>query len=69
MSLPLRHLGVQLTYFRAEVVLAVLLESFKFMTPSEERNVVWNFAGVRYPTVGEQSNTAELPLKIVPINK
>ena len=46
----------------SEVVLSVLLSTFRF----EETNkpVVWNVGAVWYPTVGSESNTPELPLKV-----
>ena len=46
----------------AEVVLAVLLRTFKFSPSGKE--VVWNLAGVNYPTVGGTSNKPSMPLKI-----
>ena len=46
----------------AEVVLAVLLRSFKFSLGDED--IVWNLAGVNYPTVGKSSIKASLPMKV-----
>lgn len=48
-----------------EVVLAVLLSSFKFSPADKE--VVWNVAGIQYPTVDRISRKAEMPLKVTAI--
>ena len=48
-----------------EVVLAVLLRSFRFMPSDQE--VYWNLAGVNYPTVGKDGVKAALPLKLEPV--
>ena len=48
-----------------EVVLAVMLQCFKFRLSDKE--IVWNLAGINYPTVGSKSTFAELPLKLEPI--
>lgn len=45
-----------------EVVLAVLLRSFRF-SPSE-KDIVWNLAGVNYPTVGKYATKPSLPMKM-----
>ena len=47
---------------RAEVVLAVLIANFTFGLGSKE--IVWNNAGVAYPTVGKESKIPEMPLKV-----
>ncbi|PSR73292.1 hypothetical protein PHLCEN_2v10853 [Hermanssonia centrifuga] len=42
-----------------EVVLSVLLETFKFSISGTERDVVWNMAFVVYPsTVGKDSSSS-----------
>ena len=46
----------------AEVILAVLLPNFKFEL--SDKPIVWNHASVMYPTVGAESQTPEMPLKI-----
>ena len=51
----------------AEVVLVVLLTSFKFSMSEKSKEVVWNMAGIRYPTVGKVSGHAEFPMKLTPI--
>lgn len=50
-----------------EVVLATLLESFRFEMTNKE--VVWNMAGVKYPTVGKDSSYAEFPMKVTLIEE
>ena len=53
--------------FRAEVVLAVMLRSFKFH--STGKDIYWNLAGVSYPSVDKEPSTSEgvLPLKLEPL--
>ena len=48
--------------FWIEIVLTVLISTFKISPAKETRNVVWNLANVRYPTLGETSNKPSLPL-------
>lgn len=50
-----------------EVVLSLLLGSFKFSLPDHE--IVWNLAGVKYPTVGRISNTPSMPMKVELLNE
>lgn len=45
-----------------ELVLLVLLQSFKFETTGKP--IVWNNAPVLYPTIGKTSETPALPLKV-----
>ena len=45
-----------------EVLLAVLVANFTFALT--EKPIVWNVAGVRYPTVGWESNKAEMPMRV-----
>ena len=47
---------------RVEVVVAVLVANFTF-EPSG-KDIVWNHAGVAYPSVGRESKTPEMPLKV-----
>ena len=54
--------GAYTDVLSAEVVLAVMLRSFKF-TPSD-KEVYWNLAGVNYPTVGQAGSKAALYLKL-----
>lgn len=45
-----------------EVFLSVLLSSFSFELT--EKPIVWNVGPVMYPTVGEDSDRPELPLRV-----
>ena len=45
-----------------EVVLAVMLRSFKFSLG--EKEIYWNMAGVNYPTVGKVDNKPAEFLKL-----
>ena len=51
-----------LAYVPAEVVLTILLGSFKFSLPKQE--IVWNLAGVKYPTVGRASTKPSMPIVV-----
>lgn len=52
----------------AEVVLATIVSRFKIALADNADQVVWNFASVRYPTVGKDSNKPEYPIKLERIN-
>lgn len=54
---------------QTEVVLAIILESFRFSKADNGDKVVWNLAGVRYPTVGRESNKPSFPMKVELIAK
>ena len=45
-----------------EVVLSVLLESFKFSLTGKE--IVWNLSGVSYPTMDRESVEPSLLLRV-----
>ena len=47
--------------------MAVLLTNFKF-EPSD-KPIVWNNAGVAYPSVGRESKKPEMPLKVALLNR
>lgn len=51
-----------LTYDSAEVVLAVMLCSFRFSLG--EKEIYWNMGGVNYPTVGKVDNKPAEFLKL-----
>ncbi|KAI0816023.1 hypothetical protein BC628DRAFT_1334538, partial [Trametes gibbosa] len=55
-------IGFKYAQLELKVVLAVLLNSFKFALT--EKPVFWNHAGVMYPTVGEESKRPEMPLTV-----
>ena len=65
MRLPLRSLSLRSLTPRTEAMLPVLLDSFSF-APSG-KNIVWNIATVRYPTVGVEGMKPELPLVVTPL--
>ncbi len=46
----------------AEIVLSVLLKSFRF-SPSD-KEIVWNLSLVKYPTVGRESDRPSMPMKV-----
>jgi len=46
-----------------KVILAVLLETFTFSEADNGKDVVWNLAGIKYPTVGDNIEP-ECPLKV-----
>ena len=45
-----------------EIVLCILLSGFKFEL--SEKPVVWNFAGVSYPSMGYESTKPAMVLKV-----
>lgn len=50
-----------------EVVLSEMLANFTFEL--SERPVVWNMAGISYPTVGTENTKQELWLKVKKIHE
>ena len=46
----------------AEVVLAVLLSTFRFEL--SDKSIYWNLAGVVYPSVQKEGSEAEMPMKV-----
>ncbi|TFY63601.1 hypothetical protein EVJ58_g3147 [Rhodofomes roseus] len=55
-------IGFKFSELEMKVILSVLLSTFKFELT--DKPVVWNVASVRYPTVGTESNYAEMPMKV-----
>ncbi|KAL6306620.1 cytochrome P450 [Sparassis latifolia] len=55
-------IGFKFSELEMKVVLAVLLPNFTFEPTGKP--IVWNIAGVQYPTVGNESTRAEMPLKV-----
>ncbi|KAH9936146.1 cytochrome P450 [Fomitopsis serialis] len=55
-------IGFKFSEMEMKVVLSVLLTTFTFELP--EKPVVWNVAGVWYPTVDKASSKPEMPLKV-----
>ncbi|KAJ3489260.1 hypothetical protein NLI96_g2239 [Meripilus lineatus] len=60
-------IGFKFSQLEMKVVLSLLLGSFKFSLPDHE--IVWNLAGVKYPTVGRISNTPSMPMKVELLNE
>ncbi|KAK7676944.1 hypothetical protein QCA50_020062 [Cerrena zonata] len=58
-------IGFKFSNLEMKVVLAVLLESFRFEMTDKE--VIWNMAGVKYPTVGKGSSYAEFPMRVTAV--
>ncbi|KAI0917649.1 hypothetical protein AcW1_010348 [Taiwanofungus camphoratus] len=55
-------IGFKFADMELKVVLAVLLSTFTFELT--DKPIVWNVAGVWYPTVGKESNEPSMPLKV-----
>ncbi|CCM00988.1 uncharacterized protein FIBRA_03036 [Fibroporia radiculosa] len=55
-------IGFKFSEMEMKVVLSVLLTNFTFELTGKP--IVWNVAGVRYPTVGSVSNRPQMPLKV-----
>ena len=47
-----------------EVVFNLLLSKFKLIPADNAKDIVWNMAGVRHPTVGKDSVTPSFPVKL-----
>ncbi|KAJ3479659.1 hypothetical protein NLI96_g8906 [Meripilus lineatus] len=62
-------IGFKFSQLEMKVVLAIILESFRFSKADNGDKVVWNLAGVRYPTVGRESNKPSFPMKVELIAK
>ena len=48
-------------------MLSVFLDAFKFTVSDKE--IVWNIATMRYPTVGKDGVKPELPLVVAPLHE
>lgn len=48
----------------SEVLLTIILSSFKVSYAKESKDVVWNLASVRYPTVGKESTLPSCPITL-----
>ncbi|KAM5533699.1 hypothetical protein V8D89_012666 [Ganoderma adspersum] len=55
-------IGFKYALLELKVVLAVLIANFTFELNGKD--IVWNNAGVAYPSVGRESKTPEMPLKV-----
>ncbi|KAI0955818.1 hypothetical protein AcV7_006382 [Taiwanofungus camphoratus] len=59
-------IGFKFSEMEIKVTLSVLLSSFRFDV--SQKPIVWNLATVKYPTVGRESNAAQLPLRVQSLN-
>ncbi|TFY51187.1 hypothetical protein EVJ58_g10697, partial [Rhodofomes roseus] len=57
--------GLKFAELELKAMLSVLLESFDFSTSGKD--IVWNLATVRFPTVGVNGTKPELPLMVKPL--
>ncbi|KAL6306629.1 cytochrome P450 monooxygenase [Sparassis latifolia] len=55
-------IGFKFSEMELKVVLTTLLPKFTFELSGKP--IVWNMAGVRYPTVGKENSKPEMPLKV-----
>ncbi|KAK7684461.1 hypothetical protein QCA50_012408 [Cerrena zonata] len=60
-------IGFKFSQLEMKVVLSVLLDSFRVSMTDTGKSVIWNMAGIRYPTVGKESRDAEFPMNIMPV--
>ncbi|KAM5537055.1 hypothetical protein V8D89_009201 [Ganoderma adspersum] len=58
-------IGFKFAQVEMKTVLLVLLQHFKFKPTGKK--IVWNFAAVQYPSVGEASSDPGLPLLVSPL--
>ncbi|TCD69775.1 cytochrome P450-dit2 [Steccherinum ochraceum] len=56
-------IGFKFSQLEMKVILSVLIKSFKFSLPDNKNEIVWNLAGVRYPTVGNATKPS-FPMKV-----
>ncbi|OBZ67576.1 hypothetical protein A0H81_12405 [Grifola frondosa] len=59
-------IGFKFSQLEMKVVLSLLLSKFTFSL--SDKPIVWNLAGVRYPTVGKDSTKPEMWLKVGLLN-
>jgi len=51
---PYSCIGFKFSQLEMKIVLAVVLQSFKFSHSRQKDEITWNFANVMYPTVGRE---------------
>jgi len=56
-------IGYKFAEMEIKLILFTLLESFEFDLPAD-KEILWNIAGIQYPTVGKASTKEEMPLRI-----
>ncbi|THH26895.1 hypothetical protein EUX98_g7288 [Antrodiella citrinella] len=57
-------IGFKFSQTEMKVILSTLLQDFKFSLPQNKNGVVWNSAGVIYPTVGKDSTQPSFPMTV-----
>ncbi len=57
-----RTLPILIDTMSVEVVLSVLIKTFKFT--ASDKDIVWNLGGIKYPTVGYESNKPSMPITV-----
>ncbi|KAI0789222.1 cytochrome P450 [Abortiporus biennis] len=57
-------IGFKFSQLEMKVVLSTLLQSFKFSPADCAKDITWNLAGVKYPTIGKVDNHPSLPIKV-----
>jgi len=60
-------IGFKFSQLEMKVVLSLLLDSFKFSPAQNAEDIVWNFAAVKYPTVGKDTFNPSFPMKVEPL--
>ncbi|KAK7694998.1 hypothetical protein QCA50_002186 [Cerrena zonata] len=57
-------IGFKFSQLEMKVVLAVLIESFKFEVPTD-KEIYWNFSTVQFPSVGDMEGQLPLIVSLV----
>ncbi|KAI0072184.1 cytochrome P450 [Panus rudis PR-1116 ss-1] len=66
---PRACIGFKFSELEAKIVLIVLLRSFEFDLDKDVGEVVWNVAGVKFPTLGRDSDKPAFPMRIRRVRK
>jgi len=59
-------IGLKFAEMELKAMLVILLNAFRFS--ATDKDIVWNLATVRYPTVGPNGMKPELPLMVAPLD-
>ncbi|KAI0791135.1 cytochrome P450 [Abortiporus biennis] len=57
-------IGFKFSQLEMKTVLSVLIESFKFSHSKDRHKVVWNSAGIAFPSIGYETTTPSMPMHI-----